>query len=77
MGRCFLKINKWNYDKSLEITTLNSELADLESVLLSKYDELDKSIARKLKTLEKRLNAEIEELMTLIDEKYSKLDELN
>ncbi|MBP9478177.1 MAG: hypothetical protein KBF12_06100 [Sebaldella sp.] len=71
------KINKWNYDKSLEITTLNSELADLESVLLSKYDELDKSIARKLKTLEKRLNAEIEELMTLIDEKYSKLDELN
>lgn len=71
------KNNKWDYDKSLEITGLNNELADLESVLLSKYDELDKSITRKLKTLEKRLNAEIDELITLIDEKYSKLEELN
>ena len=51
-------------------------MASLESTLLSKYDELDKAIARKLKTLEKRLNAEIKELTVLIEEKYIKLKEL-
>ena len=70
------KKHKWNYDKHLEIDGLNVELANLESVLLSKYDELDKAIFRKLKTLEKRLNAEIEGLSLLIDEKYTKLEEL-
>lgn len=70
------KKHKWNYDKQLEINSLNDELANLESTLLSKYDELDKAIARKLKTLEKRLNTEIEELTVLIDEKYKKLEEL-
>ena len=70
------KSTKWNYDKQLEIKSLNEELANLESSLLSKYDELDKAVARKLKTLEKRLNAEIEELSVLIDEKYLKLEEL-
>ena len=70
------KINKWNYDKELEINGFNEELANLESSLLLKYDELDKAVARKLKTLEKRLNAEIKELSVLIDEKYLKLEEL-
>ena len=70
------KTNKWNYDKESEINGLNEELANLESSLLSKYDELDKAVARKLKTLEKRLNAEIKELSVLIDEKYLKLEEL-
>ena len=70
------KTNKWEYDKELEINGLNEELANLESSLLSKYDELDKAVARKLKTLEKRLNAEIKELSVLIDEKYLKLEEL-
>ena len=70
------KTNKWNYDKQLEIKTLNEELADLEGALLIKYDDLDKAITRKLKTLEKRLNTEIKELSVLIDEKYIKLEEL-
>ena len=70
------KTNTWNYDKQLEIKSLNEELADLEGALLSKYDELDKAISRKLKTLKKRLNTEIEELSVLIDEKYIKLEEL-
>ena len=70
------KTNKWNYDKELEINALDDELANLESTLSSKYDELDKAISRKLKTLEKRLNTEIEELSVLIDEKYIKLEEL-
>lgn len=70
------KKHKWNYDKQLEINSLEEELGNLESTLLSKYDELDKAVARKLKTLEKRLNAEIEELTALIVEKYLKLEEL-
>ena len=70
------KKHKWNYDKQFEINFLNNDLASLESTLLSKYDELDKAIARKLKTLEKRLNAEIKELTVLIEEKYIKLEEL-
>ena len=70
------KTNKWNYDKQLEIKSLNEELANLESTLSSKYDELDKAISRKLKTLEKRLNAEIGKLSVMIDEKYIKLEEL-
>ena len=70
------KTNKWNYDKQLEIKSLNEELADLEGALLIKYDDLDKAITRKLKTLQKRLNTEIEELSLLIDEKYLKLEEL-
>ena len=70
------KKHKWNYDKQLEINALNDELASLESTLLSKYDELDKAITRKLKTLEKRLNAEIEELLIIIEGKYIKLEEL-
>ena len=70
------KTNTWNYDKQLEIKSLNEELADLEGALLIKYDDLDKAITRKLKTLQKRLNAEIEELSVLIDEKYLKLEEL-
>ena len=72
-----LKISKWSYSKQLEINSLNEELSNLESNLLSKYDELDKSIARKLKTLEKKLDTEIKELIILIDEKYSKLELLN
>ena len=71
------KTNKWNYDKQLEIKSLNEELANLESTLSSKYDELDKAISRKLKTLEKRLNAEIGKLSVMIDEKYIKLEELD
>ena len=70
------KTNKWNYDKQLEIKSLNEELADLEGALLIKYDDLDKAITRKLKTLQKRLNTEIEKLSVLIDKKYSKLEEL-
>ena len=70
------KTNTWNYDKQLEIKSLNEELADLEGALLIKYDDLDKAITRKLKTLQKRLNTEIEELSVLIDKKYSKLEEL-
>ena len=70
------KSTKWNYDKQLEIKSLNEELADLEGALLIKYDDLDKAITRKLKTLQKRLNTEIEELMVLKDKKYSKLEEL-
>ena len=70
------KTNTWNYDKQLEIKSLNEELADLEGALLIKYDDLDKAITRKLKTLQKRLNTEIEELSLLIDEKYLKLEEL-
>ena len=70
------KKHKWNYDKQFEINFLNNDLASLESTLLSKYDELDKAIARKLKTLEKRLNAEIKELTVLIEEKFIKLEEL-
>ena len=70
------KTNKWNYDKDSEINAIDDEIASLESTLLAKYDELDKAIARKLKTLEKRLNTEIEELSVLIDEKYLKLEEL-
>lgn len=70
------KKHKWNYDKQLEMNGLDDEIGNLESTLSSKYDELDKAIARKLKTLEKRSNAEIEELTALIDEKYKKLEEL-
>ena len=69
--------NKWNYNKQLEVNSLNEELSDLESNLLSKYDELEKAITRKLKTLEKKLDTEIKELIILIDEKYSKLKLLN
>ena len=70
------KKHKWNYDKQLEMNGLEDEIGNLEGTLSSKYDELDKAITRKLKTLEKRLNKEIEELSSLIDEKYSKLEEL-
>ena len=70
------KKHKWNHDKQLEKNGLEDEIGNLEGTLSSKYDELDKAVARKLKTLEKRLNAEIEKLTALIDEKYKKLEEL-
>ena len=70
------KKHKWNYDKQLEMNGLEDEIGNLEGTLSSKYDELDKAITRKLKTLEKRLNAEIKELTALIDEKYKKPEEL-
>ena len=70
------RVNMWNYDKELELNALDGEIANLESTLSSKYDELDKAISRKLKTLEKRLNAEIGKLSVMIDEKYIKLEEL-
>ena len=70
------KKHKWNYDRQLEINALDEEIANLESTLSSKYDELDKAVARKLKTLEKRLNVEIKDLTVMIDEKYKKFEEL-
>ena len=69
-------LNEWVYDRKLEINALNDEILSLENELLTKYDEYDKAIARKLKTLEKKLNADIEELTQKIEQKYIRLEEL-
>ena len=69
-------LNKWVYDQELEINALNDEILSLENELLTKYDEYDKAVARKLKTLEKKLNADIEELTQKIEQKYIRLEEL-
>ena len=75
---------EWVYDQELEKNSLDGEISNLESTLLTKYDELDKAaarklrtaLARKLRTLEKKLNAEIKELTALIEEKYIRMEEL-
>ena len=82
--RWSFETNAWNYDKELELNSLDGEISNLESTLLTKYDELDKAVARKLRTalarklrtLEKKLNAEIKELTALIEEKYIRMEEL-
>ena len=68
--------NEWVYDQELEKSALNGEILTLENELLTKYGEYDKAVARKLKTLEKKLNADIEELTQKIEQKYIRLEEL-
>ena len=70
------KKNVWVYDKELEINALPDEILNLETELLTKYDEYDKAVARKLRTLEKKLNSDIEELRKKIEQKYKRLEEL-
>ena len=69
-------LNVWVYDQELEINALNAEILSLENELLTKYDEYDKAVARKLKTLEKKLNSDIEELTQKIERKYIRIEEL-
>ena len=69
-------LNKWVYDKELEINALEEEIGTLEGEISGLYDELDKATARKLKMREKQLNEEIEKLNEKIENKYKRYNEL-
>ena len=71
-----LKKNEWVYDIELEEKALNDEILSLEIELLPKYGEYEKAAERKLKTLEKQLKTDIEDLNYKINEKYKRLEEL-